>query len=163
EVRVDRADGQARLPDDVLHRGPMEAALAEDLQRRPDDPVADLLLVFLADSGHDTPGERLIGKTSHLVRGRQVLTKRMLILYGRRDINETAGRRRGPRLRTEPSDAVLPLGCLRLPVPEADRAGHDRPRGPVRLAGVAGDRRPDLRRLDGPGFRIGDRCDAARR
>ena len=52
EIGVDRADRQAGPTDDVLHRGPVEAMLGEDLDRCADDPVADGLFVLCAYPGH---------------------------------------------------------------------------------------------------------------
>src|SRR5437763_17194432 len=59
----------------------MEAVLRKHLQRRPDDPIADRLLVLLRDPGHELLGERMLAKRNPLDWHRQVLTKRMLILY----------------------------------------------------------------------------------
>src|SRR3990172_6041180 len=55
EVGVDRTDGQAALADDVGDRRAVEAALAEDPERRGDDPLADLLLVGGAYARHVEP------------------------------------------------------------------------------------------------------------
>ena len=55
EVRVDRADRQAAVTDDVRDRRALVALLAEHARGGGEDPLPDLLLVRGADSGTSTP------------------------------------------------------------------------------------------------------------
>src|SRR4029079_1324772 len=90
EIGVDRPDRQAAGADDVLHRRAVEAALGEHAGRRADDPLADFLFVFGADSRHNPSGEKRMVALFHgsprktrlqAMSTFDGLTKRMLILY----------------------------------------------------------------------------------
>ena len=124
EVRVDRADRQAALADDVGDRRAVVALLAEDPAGGDEDPVPDLLLVGGADARHVGTPKRMFASSQSSARLVRDATHRALDKANDHSLWFATAPHAVP---TRYPD-VQPLGSVRLPLPPSHRPDRRRHR-----------------------------------